>query len=44
MTDHTKLQSGQLRMVSPKRARKLRKRGVKVRWSTALYSYVWERG
>jgi hypothetical protein len=36
-----KVQSGEWRIVSAKRARKLRKRGERVWWSHGVYARVW---
>lgn len=33
-----------LKIVSPQRKRKLRKRGIRVRWMQVLNAYVWEPG
>lgn len=36
-----KVQSGEWRIVSAKRARKLRRRGERVWWSAGVYARVW---
>lgn len=41
-TDLEKLRAGELRKVSAKRARKLRKAGHSVWWSSELSAYVWK--
>ncbi len=42
MNDLVRLRAKSYRIVSSRRARKLRKRGESVWWSVELDSYIWE--